>query len=155
MSGRLVSKRQNWNQIKRRLARFDQRSFDVGFFSNSKYGAENDNLPVATVAWMNDQGTSTVPPRPFMTVDFKMFVEKSFRSDAKTLFLTLLLQKNSPYLKELNNIAEKYKNALTRIIYDYEGSNSDWWAEVKGFDDPLFYTGTMVNSVEFKVKKRQ
>lgn len=149
--GHLKCNRKNWEQLKKRLLRFDERSFDVGFFRREKY---EDGLQVAEVAWMNDQGTSVVPPRPFMTIDFQDFVEATFHKKAKHLFHILLFRKNAPFLKEFQSIADYYKDSLREIIYDYPGHNSPAWIAEKGFDDPLFHTGTLVNAVETRIVRR-
>jgi hypothetical protein len=149
--GRLKVNKKGWETLKKRLLKFDERKVDVGFFRKEKYGAENDNLYVAEVAWMNDQGTSIVPPRPFMTVDFYDYASDAIKEDAKRLFSMLLFQKNVPYLKELQKIGDKYRDQLKEIIYDYPGHNSPWWAEYKGFDDPLFHTGTLAEAVESRI----
>lgn len=155
MTARLKSNKKNWEQLKRRLLRFDQRSFDVGFFKKEKYGPENDNMQVAEVAWMNDQGTSVVPPRPFFTIDFRKFAEKSFHKKAKHILFILLFKKNPAMVKELENLADFYSDSLREFIYDYPGNNSEWWAEAKGFDDPLYHTGVMVNAVNSRIVKRK
>ena len=151
--GHLKVNKKGWEKLKKRLLKFDERKLDVGFFRKEKYGGENDNLYVAEVAWMNDQGTSINPPRPFMTIDFYEFASSSLQEDAKRLFSLLLFQKNAPFLKELQKIGDKYKDSLKEIIYDYPGHNSVWWAEQKGFDDPLFHTGTMVEAVDYRIHK--
>lgn len=155
MTGRLKSNRKGWERLKKRLIRFDQREIDIGFFKGKRYGIENSNLPVATVAYMNDQGTSQVPPRPFMTVDFKKHISKSFRSYAAKLFKTLLSEKNVPFLQELKKIGEEYETELRDIILRYPGHNSPRWIEQKGFDDPLYHTGTMMGSVKHRVRRRE
>lgn len=155
MTGRLKVNRKGWERIKKRLIKFDERSIDIGFFKGDKYGPENNNLPVATVAFMNDQGTSQVPPRPFMTVDFRKYVSKTFQSHAASLFKLLLTQGNTPFLQELKKIGGDYETELRDIILRYPGSNSPRWIEQKGFDDPLYHTGEMVGSVKHRIKSKR
>jgi hypothetical protein len=102
---------------------------------------------------MNDQGTSQVPARPFFTVDFLDYASNNFRNDVRSIIKELLLGKSTAYKKMMEGLGEKYSNSLKEFIYDYPGHNSIWWAEAKGFDDPLYHTGTMVNAVDFRVKK--
>lgn len=153
MTGRLKCNRKGWEQLKKRLMRFDERHVQVGFLGNERY--PDQDLTVKEVAWMNDQGTSQVPARPFMTVDFHDFISENFHKDVKELFVTLLFKKNVPFVKELEKLADKYADSLKEIIYDYPGHNSDWWVDVKGFDDPLFHTGVMVNAVSSRVIKKR
>lgn len=152
MAGRLKSNKKGWEKLKKRLQKFDQRSFDVGFFRGEKYSG---GLKVAEVAWINDQGSSTNPPRPFMTVDFKEFVTVDFKKASKHIFITLLFRKQLMFMKQMEELASRYADELKQIIYDYPGHNSVAWAEFKGFDDPLYYTGTMVNAVSYRVKRKK
>lgn len=151
MSHLKVNKK-GWDKIKKRLKRFQNRSIDVGFFRDKKYGPDNDNMFVAEVAFMNDQGSRINPPRPFLTVDFERYVLKEFSKDCKVVFLNLLLGQNTKYVKDMEAIGEKYQNVLKTIIYDYPGSNSPNWIAVKGFDDPLYHTGEMVESVDYRLR---
>jgi hypothetical protein len=152
--GRLKSNTKGWDRLKKRLVRFDRRSFDVGFFEDKKYGSENDNLSVAEVAMINDGGSSTNPPRPFFSVDFKDYADKSFQKKAKKLFVALVLQTNVAYVRELKSMGAEYSLSLKTFILDYPGSNSDDWAEAKGFNDPLYHTGTMASAVDYRITKR-
>lgn len=154
MSGHLKVNRRGWNKLKKRLLKFDQRQIDIGFFRGDKYGLDNDNLPVAAVAFMNDQGTSKVPPRPFMTVDFEKYISKSFKGYAATFFKKLLQTNSTAFIKELRKIGQAYETELRDIILRYPGSNSPRWIEAKGFNDPLYHTGTMVGSVKHRIRKR-
>lgn len=153
MMGRLKSNTKEWEKLKKRLYRFDSKAFDVGFFRGSKYNSKNNNLQVAEVAWMNDQGTSTNPPRPFLTVDFKGYAEKTFPIKAKQIFLMLMFSKDNRYLKHIKELGEEYSFALQEFILDYPGSNSLRWIEEKGFNDPLYHTGKMVESVKYRINK--
>lgn len=155
MTGRLKCNRKGWEKLKKRLHRFDQREIDIGFFKSEKYGIENDNLPVATVAYMNDQGTSQVPPRPFMTVDFKKHVSKTFKGYAGKFFKTLLTQSNVAFLQELKKIGQEYETELRDAILRYPGSNSPRWIQQKGFDDPLYHTGHMMSSVKHRIRRKE
>jgi len=121
MMGRLKSNTKEWDKLKRRLRSFDQRSIEVGFFSDKKYGPDNGNLQVAEVAMMNDYGTSKVPSRPFMTVDFVSYAEKTFPTKARQLFMLLVLNPKSPFIKNMNELGEEFSSTLQEIILDYPG----------------------------------
>ena len=154
MTGRLKSNYKGWNALKRKLRTFDyERSVDVGFFSNARYGSENDNLQVAQVAMWNDTGTSTNPPRPFMTIDFVGAVKSEFKQYARRVFITLLTRNITEVNRELEHVGIIFEEELKDIIIQYPGSNSSWWAAEKGFNDPLRHTDTMLNSVSSRVKK--
>ena len=153
--GRLKSNKKEWERLQKRLLRFDQRSMDIGIFREAKYGPEQDNMNVAQVAFMNDQGSRTNPPRPFLTVDFVAEANSSFPKKAKQFFLMLLFNKNFAFTKVMNELGEEYAFALQEIILDYPGSNSKRWADSKGFNDPLYHTGLMVESVRHRIKRRK
>lgn len=155
MAGQLKIKRREWDRLKKRLLRFDQRSMDVGIFREAKYGPEQNNLNIAQVAFMNDQGSRTNPPRPFLTVDFVAEANSSFPRKAKQFFLMLLFNRNFAFTKVMNELGEEYAFALQEIILDYPGSNSPKWIASKGFNDPLYHTGQMVESVRHRIKRRK
>jgi hypothetical protein len=154
MTGRLKSNRKGWNDLKRKLKTFDyERSVDVGFFANAQYGPDNDNLQVAQVAAWNDYGTSTNPPRPFMTIDFAGAVKSEFKDYARRVFVTLLTRNITQVNQEIEHIGIIFEEELKDIIVQYPGSNASWWAAEKGFNDPLRHTDTMLESVSSRVKK--
>lgn len=153
--GRLKCNRRSWDRLKKRLIRFDERSFDVGFFKEDRYGSDNDNLPVATVAMMNNYGTSQVPSRPFMTVDFVKYASKTFPKMAREFFSTFITNQNPAFLPLLKKMAGEYETELRDIILRYPGHNSPRWIETKGFDDPLYHTGELVGSVKSKVRAKR
>lgn len=155
MTGRLKCNRRGWDKLKKRLLRFDERSFDVGFFKEDKYGAENDNLQVAEVARMNNYGTSQVPPRPFMTVDFVKYASKTFPDMARKFFKTFMTNQSPAFLPLLKDMAGQYETELRDIILRYPGHNSPSWIAEKTFDDPLYHTGEMVGSVKSKVRVKR
>ena len=155
MTALLKSDKRQWEKLKRRLLRFDQRNIDVGIFRDARYGADNDNMQVAEVAFINDQGSVTNPPRPFMTVDFISHARASFPKRAKQFYLMLLFSNNNSYMKRIEELGEEYAFDLQEIILDYPGSNSSEWAQAKGFNDPLYHTGVMVESVRHRVTKRK
>jgi hypothetical protein len=155
MTALLKSDKRQWEKLKRRLLRFDQRKIDVGIFRDARYGAENDNMQVAEVAYINDQGSVTNPPRPFMTVDFIGHARASFPRRAKQFYMMLLFSSNNAYMKRIEELGEEYAFDLQEIILDYPGSNSSDWAEAKGFNDPLYHTGVMVESVRHRITKRK
>ena len=155
MTALLKSDKRQWEKLKRRLLRFDQRKIDVGIFREARYGPDNDNMQVAEVAYINDQGSVTNPPRPFMTIDFIGHARASFPRRAKQFYMMLLFTNNNNYMKEIEKLGEEYSLELQKIILDYPGSNSSEWAEAKGFNDPLYHTGVMVQSVRHRVTKRK
>lgn len=155
MTGRLKCNYQGWNRLKRKLTSFSEdRSIDVGFFSDSKYGPDNDRLQVAQVAAWNDYGSSTNPPRPFMTVYYMNHVRSVGPEMCRKAFLLLLTKNITEVNNYLKTCARDLADELQEIILDFPGDNSLAWIEQKGFNDPLLHTGHMFDSVALKVRKR-
>ncbi len=139
--------------MQKKLKTLETTSVEVGFFPEDQYGPENNNLPVAAVALMQERGAMEYPSRPFFTktVEDRMVwfhlskalaeTVRGFFKDGRTLTVGL---------KKAGNIL---KDELEVAIDDYPGSNSISWANYKGFNDPLIYTGKMLNSVKVKIKK--
>ena len=154
MTGHLRVNKKGWNQLKRRLESFGhQRSVDVGFFKESKYGPQNDRLQVAQVAAWNDLGSRTNPPRPFLTVNYSRYVSVLGPTFAKRVFMMALTENPTSINNYLNELAKDLSETLQGIILDYPGRNSDDWAAIKGFNDPLIHTGKMYDSVAYRVRK--
>ncbi|ATN92772.1 hypothetical protein QGX11_gp009 [Pseudomonas phage PPSC2] len=137
----------------KRLDQLDGTEVDVGFFEEDRYGPENDNLPVATVAAYNEFGTTHNPQRPFMSDAFSD--EMSQRVMAKLMgdiFSAAL--KNGMATKRLLNVLGRVTGELIEISiqqYAATGGNSPATIKAKGKDTPLIDTGKMIESVRFQI----
>lgn len=141
------------NSLIKRVDEFNGLWIEAGFFEDSKYGPDNHNLPVAQVAWWNENGTSLNPQRPFMSDTFQdrnniLHIQNSFRRIATGLI------GNTGYMQLVRNLGEMVKDMIQVSIDDYPGSNSPSTIERKGFNDPLLDTGKMLESVKYKVGGR-
>lgn len=139
--------------LKRKVETMRKTSVEVGFFPEDVYGPENDNLPVAQVAWFQEKGAEDYPSRPFFsnTVDDKMVMlhlTRAFTTAAKAV-----LKDGRAIVVQLKRVGEVLKDELEVAIDDYPGQNSLSWAAAKGFNDPLRHTSKMLNSVKVKIKK--
>lgn len=140
--------------LQKRLAQLDGTEIDIGFFEEDRYGPENDNLPVAQVAYFNEFGTMHNPTRPFMEETFDdATTQKHAGKLMKAIFISALTNGRavSRLLQELgDDVAELMKIK----ILNYPGSNSPATIERKeGRNTPLRDTEFMMNSVKFQITR--
>lgn len=138
----------------KRLAQLDGTEVEVGFFEEDRYGPENDNLPVATVAAYNEFGTIHNPQRPFMSDAFTDTMSQMKMSRLmRDVFSGAL--KNGMATKRLLNVLGRVTGELIEISiqqYAAVGGNSPATIKAKGKDTPLIDTGKMIESVRFHVR---
>src|SRR5437870_274763 len=140
----------------KRLDKLNSMEVEVGFFEEDRYGPENHNLPVATVAAMNEFGTKHNPTRPFMSDTF---------SD-RTNQLLMAVEMRSIYLDVLKggNASQRLMKSLGKLVaeqmqitiqqYAAAGGNSKRTIERKGGrDTPLIDTNKMLESVKFHIHR--
>jgi hypothetical protein len=139
-----------WDLIKKNLLK-NIPELNTGFFSNSSYGPENDNLPVAQVAQWNEEGSSTNPTRPFMRVGFGGVLRAGKLDKNIAAAIKRIADGESP-MQSLKILGPVFVNEMKQQIIDWDSpSNSPKTIADKGFDDPLRDTDTMLNSVEYRV----
>lgn len=155
MSIKITVDTSGWDKIKKNLLQANKESLNVGFFPDSRYGPENDNLPVATVAmWQEEGDPVNYPPRPFIrmgflprlkTAEYVPVFQKAIKSvlDGQATFKQVYTKLGPVMVKGLQN----------EIISWDTPPNSPQTVEAKGFNDPLINTGKMLESVDFKVER--
>ncbi|KEH08726.1 hypothetical protein QE321_gp160 [Pseudomonas phage SPA01] len=147
--------RRRLTSLIKRVEALDGTTVEVGFFPEDRYGSENGNLPVAQVAAYNEFGTTRNPTRPFMAPTFEEFTSQfHYARLMKSTFENVLRdgRQTNTLLKKLGKMVAEQMQVN---IDDYPGSNSPAWAAYKGFNDPLFHTGKMLESVKFQIHRRQ
>ncbi len=138
----------------KRVAKVDGTEIEIGFFPEDRYGPENNNLPVAQVAYFNEFGTSLNPTRPFMAQTFEdrnnqFHIAREFKKLAVDL-----LSNGRGTRRLLKQVGQMVKEMMQVSIDDYPGSNSQATIDRKGGrNDPLLDTGKMLESVKFKFKE--
>ncbi len=140
--------------MQKKLKTLETTSVEVGFFPEDQYGPENENLPVAAVAQMQQLGADKYPSRPFFynTVEDRRTLAM-IAYKMRQLVKTRVLSTGGHIAAGLKEVGEFLAEEVRFSIVDYPGRNSDAWASVKGFNDPLRYTDKMLNSVKVKIKK--
>ena len=140
----------------KRLDKLNGTEVEVGFFEEDRYGPENHNLPVATVAAYNEFGTSKNPQRPFMGDAFSEGNNQLIMAKGmKDVFCSLI--KGSTATQRLLNTLGRISGELIQVSiqqYAAMGGNSVETIRIKGGrDTPLIDTGKMLESVRFHIHR--
>lgn len=149
---KLTANYRELHSLMKRLLQLDGTKVVAGFFEEDRYGAENDFLPVAQVAWWNEMGIG-VPTRQFMYPAFRDAANRSWYANFVRQAVEAAIH-GRPYRPILKRLGEEMKGVIEVNIDDYPGSNSRAWVAIKGFDDPLLYTGKMLSSVKYKIRRK-
>lgn len=158
MKSSVKVKKGEWKAIKTKLAKLDKLEVQTGFFRNARYvGGDHHGLPVAQVAAWQEFGINNIPSRPFFSHYMMFQARADIISMMRQMFIAILSKSAfSNTINDLEDIGEKLEKGLMKTIYEWDSPpNVDWWAEEKGFNDPLIHTEQMVNSVEHRVKRRK
>lgn len=135
--------------LMKRMKTLEGMTVKAGFFEEDRYGAENDFLPVAQVALWNEQGIG-VPRREFMRPAFLSHENQAWYASFVAQAASAAIH-GKPYRPILKRLGEEIAGVISVNIDDFPGSNSRAWVAIKGFDDPLMYTGKMLSSVKYKI----
>lgn len=153
MSFSLKVDRRKLDALCKRVPKFNGMEIEVGFFEEDKYGPENGNHYVATVAAYNEFGTTLNPTRPFMQEMFGDAMNQLHMAWGLKKIAMSLLTNGQAVQRLTTQLGQLMVDMMQVSIDDYPGSNSARWATVKGFNDPLVHTGKMLDSVKFVVNK--
>jgi hypothetical protein len=155
-----VKDKRKWLNMKRNLRNGARQELKIGFFREDSYGAENNNLPVATVAAWQDKGAPFVgeqhiPARPFMSVGLKNLLKSPvYTNKYKQSFLSVL-ERNSNFSTEYHKLSIAVVPNLQKIIDKWAlPPNAPDTIRKKGFNNPLIETRKMRDSVKAKVSDR-
>jgi len=119
-------------------------TLEVGFLSGASY---SDGTPVASVAFWNEFGTSTAPPRPF----FRNMIEKENRT-CPVKAAALAANDKFDGRKILEALGADIEGALKESIVTFTSPGlAASTIKHKGSAKPLIDTGEMLNSTGFRV----
>lgn len=139
----------------KRLDKLDGMVVDVGFFEEDRYGPENNNLPVATVAYYNEYGTRYNPTRPFMEETFTSSIGRRYiQAMYKKIFEDAIMNGRS-ITRLMRELGEDVAGLMQTTILNYPGSNSPATVAAKGKNTPLRDTEFMMKSVKFQITRRR
>lgn len=141
-----------WKKLQQKLKR-ESKEVEIGWW-NSMHPT---GVPVAQVAAWNEEGHYTAgmyngysPPRPFISVDFRKFVEKNMPKYAA--YLTNVMQGNMTSSAMYNTIKQELVDGMKEIILEFDDpANRPLTVQLKGFNDPLIDTGTMYDTVKARL----
>lgn len=155
MSTRKYDKRSLTALIKR-VGQINHMTVDTGFFDTDRYGPDNENHYVATVAWYNERGLGNlVPSRPFMEKTFSDVMDLQFYARGMQAVFTDVLDQGRLTRRRLEDLGRHIQGVMTMNIADWSTPpNSERWAAIKGRNDPLVFTGKMLSSVKYKVERK-
>lgn len=141
----------------KRMQRLDGAEVEIGFFEEDHYGPENNNLPVALVAYLNEYGHSLgpqgVPERPFMHETFGDRMAQFHMARAMREVFMAAITDGRAVERLMKKLGRMVGDLLEVAIDDYPGHNSETTIARKGKDDPLRDTDKMINSVRFQVHR--
>lgn len=154
------------DKLLKRLQILERKEIRWGFFSGSRYGPKNDNMYVATIAKLQEDGRSgssginTIPSRPFFTTQALRVITPSDHVGSK--FLTLLgtavksTMTGGTDASAYNAVGKHLHDSLQEEIIAWNSpANAPMTIKIKGKNDPLIHTGMMLESVEYKIVQRR
>lgn len=154
MAKKWTSNKKVWQKIKKNIKKDNKHVAEVGFFDKVYKTEKNFGIPVAYIAMINNEGVG-VPARDFMYFSDKEFRKgKVFMSLATTLMGEVA---NGKITKKdaLNNWGYVYQEVIEKSIVDWSiPPNSRETEKLKGKNDPLRETDTMLNSVDVRLKRK-
>lgn len=158
MSKKGTSDLSGWNNLKKLLNQLDKLQIETGFFPESQYGSENDNLPVAQVAAWQEFGTpfkigDHIPPRPFMREDFTFKMKSRNMRLGVITSLNRVLSGTAPR-EALKPMLKKCQDAMMDAIEERTSPMNDpETVDKKGFNDPLIEYDDMRDAVKAKITR--
>lgn len=118
----------------------------VGIIEQANYEG-SDGESVAQVAFWNEYGTATIPPRPFFRNTIAEHKDEWPKQAAE------MLEANGGGVRQtLELMGEGVKGQIVETIQAFrEPPNATATVKKKGFDKPLIDTGTLWRSIDYEV----
>ncbi|MNQ84480.1 hypothetical protein D3C85_996100 [compost metagenome] len=109
---------------------------------------------MAQVAQWNEEGSDTNPPRPFMRVGFGGALKKGFYKSYFTEAIERISSGQTTFKQEYTKLGPMFVADMKEVIEEWDSPpNSPKTVEAKGFNDPLVWTGTLHDAVDFRIEK--
>jgi hypothetical protein len=146
----VISDDSEWKKMKKRILAAAKVTADVGFF-DSYYGPENDNLPVSLVAQWNEEGAG-IPMRSFIRAGFIQTLKKNpwFNEEIERQ-LNLVATGKKTMKQVYSQMGPQLVKLMQEEIIKFDNpGNAPLTISLKGKDDPLRDSDTMLNSVEWQ-----
>lgn len=110
-----------------------------------EYPDPRAGMPVAAIAMTLEYGEGQNHPRPFMQQTV------AERRKEWTDGVVKLVQSGQTPEQAVGSIGQAMKEDIQKTITDWPADNSKQWAEVKGFNAGLRFTGHLLKSIESEV----
>lgn len=146
-----------WQKMKKNLMKGQTLAVKVGFFEDSVYGDENDNLPVAQVAQWQEEGTESIPMRPFIRAGFmiKEIEKHKWITPQVNQWIDSIAMGRMSWTQLYNHLGPVFVKMMQKEIEDWKiPMNAPLTVELKGFNDPLIDTGKMMDSVNYRLGRK-
>ena len=118
----------------------------VGIIEQANYDG-SDGESVAQVAFWNEYGTATIPPRPFFRNTIAEHKDEWPKQAA-----TFMAANGGDVRQTLADMGEVVKGQIKMTIQDFrEPPNAAATVKQKGFDKPLINKGTLWDRIECEV----
>lgn len=134
----------------RRVNKFNRATISAGYYPEQMHPTWN--IPLSTIAAINERGYFGVPARNFMWQSFWNW-KAGNANQAKYVF-NQFVYKNKPMSGLLKEVGESMTHSIHWTIA-FEGTfrqNSPVTIAYKGFNYPLVNTGYLMNHAKFKIK---
>lgn len=156
MSLRIEKDFSGLHKLIKNMKALDGACIEWGFFEDKRYGPDNDNLPVATVALLNERG-GVGPARPFFSASFDRNKKEYLQLSRRVVELAIASRSWQGLLQAIGKKA--VKDVKDSIETWYTPLNSPAWQAFKRSvgapSKPLEYTLTMLDSVDYKVEHKK
>lgn len=164
MSFKLKVDKSGWEKLKKNLKELADNEIQTGWFPEQRYGPENDNLPMATVARLDEEGHingptalfpgAITPPRPFMRVGFRDALKLGENKQQFKYMIEAVMSGQSTLIVMQKSLPV-FEQTLRKVMLDWNTPpNAPVTVEMKGFNDPLRNTGELIANVTAKVAKK-
>lgn len=164
MTFKLKIDKSGWEKVKKNLQQAAINEVQLGWFPENQYGPDNDNLPMAYIAKITEEGHingadsafpgSITPPRPFMRVGLAGALKAGAnKDDFKDMVEAVLTGKS--VLTVMQKTTNNFERTLRKVMLDWDTPmNSPKTEELKGFNNPLVETSQLIANVTAKVEKK-
>lgn len=117
-------------------------------------GKKSNEVTLGDVAAMNEFGTESIPPRPFIKGSFDANKDE-WRKLTRKLAHELMHGKKS-FDNVLNTLGMKIQADTKSYMHDLKDpANAEITKKKKKFDNPLIETGQLVNSIHYEITDRK
>lgn len=132
------------------LKKLESLEVQVGYWRGEK--TYDDGADLVDIAAYNELGTSSIPPRPFMKQSFENHGDDLQNACDE---VNAAISRGDTAVQALEKLGTFGKALVQQEIRDGEFEpNAPATISKKNSEQPLIDTGTMRQSVDFKIKKR-